>query len=99
MLGIANDVHSLADFKRETARFVEELKASGRAVVLTVNGETELAVMSAATFQRVLDAFDLLDSLDCVREGIEQARRGEGMAVDEFFTAFRDKRGLAGPRA
>jgi PHD/YefM family antitoxin component YafN of YafNO toxin-antitoxin module len=94
MLDVAKDIRSLTDFKRETPKFLDELKASGRSVVLTVNGEAELAVMSAATFQRVLEAFDLLDSLHCIREGLEQAKRGEGMAVDKFFTAFRSKRGL-----
>ena len=99
MLDVSQDIRSLTDFKRETPKYLDELKASGRAVVLTVNGEAELAVMSAATFQRVLDAFDLLDSLSCIREGLDQAKRGEGMPADEFFAAFRKKHGLAGPGA
>lgn len=89
MLDVSRDIRSLADFKRETPKYLDELKANGRAVVLTVNGEAELAVMSAATFQRVLDAFDLLDSLSCIHEGLDQAKRGEGMPVAEFFAAFR----------
>lgn len=99
MLDISKDIRSLTEFKRETTRFLDELKASGRALVLTVNGEAELAVMSAAAFQRVLDALDLLDSLRCIREGLEQGKRGEGLAVDEFFSTFRKKHGLPGPDA
>jgi PHD/YefM family antitoxin component YafN of YafNO toxin-antitoxin module len=99
MLDVSKDIRSLTDFKRETPKFLGELKAHGRALVLTVNGEAELAVMSAATFQRVLEALDLLDSLRCVREGLEQAKRGEGMPVDEFFAAFRKKHGLPGTHA
>lgn len=99
MLDVSKDIRSLTDFKRETPKFLDELKANGRAVVLTVNGEAELAVMSAATFQRVLEAFDMLDSLRCIRQGLEQAKRGEGMPADEFFDAFRKKHGLAGPDA
>jgi PHD/YefM family antitoxin component YafN of YafNO toxin-antitoxin module len=99
MLDITKDIRSLTDFKRETPRFLAELKASGRAVVLTVNGEAELAVMSAATFQRVLEAVDTLDSIRCIREGLEQAKRGEGVPADEFFREFRAKHGLGKPVA
>ena len=99
MLDVSRDIRSLTDFKRETPKFLDELRATGRAVVLTVNGEAELAVMSASTFQRVLDAFDLLDSLRCIREGLEQAKRGEAVPIDEFFAAFRKKNGLGEPGA
>lgn len=98
-LDISKDFRSLTNFKRETPKFLDELKASGRALVLTVNGEAELAVMSAATFQRVLDALDLLDSLQCIREGLDQAKRGEGMPVDEFFATFRKRYALGRPDA
>lgn len=97
MLDISKDIRSLTDFKRETPKFLADLKRSGRAVVLTVNGEAELAVMSAATFQRVLEAIDTLDSIRCIRQGLEQGKRGEGVAVGEFFHKFRAKHGLGKP--
>lgn len=99
MLDVSKDIRSLTEFKRETSKFLDELKGSGRALLLTVNGEAELAVMSAATFQRVLDALELLDSLSCIQQGLEQAKRGEGVPVDDYFAAFRKKHGLAGPDA
>jgi PHD/YefM family antitoxin component YafN of YafNO toxin-antitoxin module len=97
MIDISKDIRSLTDFKRETTRYLEELKASGRAVVLTVNGEAELAVMSAETFQRVLEAMETLDAIRCIREGLEQGKRGEILPADEFFRSFRTKRGLGTP--
>lgn len=99
MLDVSKDIRSLTEFKRETPKFLVELKQSGRAVLLTVNGEAEVAVMSASTFQRVLEAMDLLDSIRCIREGLDQAKRGEGMPADEFFASLRKKHGLGGPGA
>lgn len=99
MLDVSKDIRSLTEFKRETPKFLVELKESGRAVLLTVNGEAELAVMSAATFQHVLEAMDMLDSIRCIREGLEQARRGEGMPAGAFFASLRKKHGLGGPGA
>lgn len=98
MIDISKDIRSLTEFKRETPKFLAELKSSGGAVVLTVNGEAELAVMSAATFQRVLEAIDTLDAIRCIREGLEQAKRGEGTTADEFFQAFRARKGLGDKR-
>ncbi|HEX6811292.1 MAG TPA: type II toxin-antitoxin system Phd/YefM family antitoxin [Planctomycetota bacterium] len=98
MLDVSKDIRSLTDFKRETPKFLEELKGSDRALVLTVNGEAELAVMSAATFQRVLEAVDMLDSLRCIRQGLDQAQRGEGMLSKQFFASFRKKHRLAKPQ-
>jgi PHD/YefM family antitoxin component YafN of YafNO toxin-antitoxin module len=94
MLDVSKDIRSLTEFKRETPKFLVELKESGRAVLLTVNGEAEIAVMSAKTFQRVLEAMDTLDSLRCIREGLEQARRGEGLPADEFFASLRKRLGV-----
>ena len=61
-----------------------------------VNGEGEPVVRDAAAFQRAVDA-DTLEAIRCIREGLEQAKRGEGVAADEFFRAFRAKYGLAAP--
>ena len=61
MLDVSKDIRSLSEFKRETPKFLRELEANGRALMLSVNGEAELAVMSATTFQRVLEALDVLD--------------------------------------
>ncbi|MFN7589301.1 MAG: type II toxin-antitoxin system Phd/YefM family antitoxin [Planctomycetota bacterium] len=92
MLDISKDIRSLTDFKRETPKFLKQIRGSGRALVLTVNGEAELAVMSAATFQQVLEAIDELDMIRCVREGLQQAREGEGMPSEQFFASLRNKR-------
>ena len=95
MLNVARDIHSLTDFKRNTSTFLEELRASRRALVLTVNGKAELAVMSAGTFQFVLDALDQLDTLQGIQRGLEQVRRGEGSSLEEFERRMREKHGVS----
>jgi len=94
MLDVAKDIHSLTDFKRNTPSFLEQLRSSRRALVLTVNGKAEIAVMGAETFQSVLVALDQLDALQGIRRGLDQARRGEGVSVEEFDRAMREKHGL-----
>jgi PHD/YefM family antitoxin component YafN of YafNO toxin-antitoxin module len=94
MLNVAKDIHSLTDFKRNTPSFLDQLRDTRRAVVLTVNGKAEVAVMGAETFQFVLEALDQLDTLQGIRRGLDQARRGEGVSVEDFDQAMREKHGI-----
>jgi PHD/YefM family antitoxin component YafN of YafNO toxin-antitoxin module len=94
MLDVAKDIHSLTDFKRNTPSFLDQLRATRRALVLTVNGRAAVAVMGAETFQFVLEALAQLDTLQGIRRGLEQARRGEGVSLAEFDRAMREKHGI-----
>jgi len=42
MIDLGNDIRSLSDFKRNTGELVEQMQASGRPIVLTVNGKARL---------------------------------------------------------
>lgn len=63
----------------------------GKSVVLTVNGEAEVVVQSAAAYQKLLDDRGLLDSIRSVSRGLEQADRGEGVSMREFLEALADE--------
>lgn len=91
MLEIGKDIRSLTEFQQETTKFRKQLRAAGKTILLTVNGEAELAVMSAATFQQALAAIDELDMVRGVSEGLQQARDGAGMPSRKFFAGLRKK--------
>ena len=94
MLDVSKDIHSLTEFKSKTARFVAHLKKGGGAMLLTVNGKAELAVMSAATFQRLLDELDRLDTLRGLEEALADVKAGRTRPVEEFFAEVRKKYGF-----
>lgn len=91
MLRLAEDIHPLTDFKRETTRFARQLKKTRRPLVLTVNGKAEFVVLDAEAYQ---DLLDRMDTVEAVREGLEQAERGEGRSATEVFAEMRRKYGL-----
>ena len=84
----------LTEFKTRTTEFLEQLRSSGRAVLLTVNGRAEVAVMSAETFQRVLESLETLEALRGIKAGLEDMESGRTRSVEEFFAEFRKLRGL-----
>jgi PHD/YefM family antitoxin component YafN of YafNO toxin-antitoxin module len=94
MIDVSRDIHSLTEFKTRTPEFLAELQASERAVLLTVNGRAEVAVMSAATFQRVLDALDTLDAIRGIKAGLDDVKAGRTAPAEEFFAQFRKKHNL-----
>ena len=97
-IDVSSDIHSLTEFKTKTLSYQKQLKQVGRAMLLTVNGHAELAVMSAATFQRVLESLDALDALRGIREGMNQIKAGHGRPLADVSAAVRKKQKIRSDR-
>src|SRR3954465_3481899 len=84
-MDLTRDIHSLTDFKRNTAEFLGQLKATGQPLVLTINGKAEIVVQDAKSYQRLLDLADRLETIVAVREGLASMKRGEGRPAEDVF--------------
>lgn len=91
MIDISKDIRSLSDFKRNTTEFVREMKESGKPVVLTVNGRSELVVQDATSYQKLLELVDRLEAIEGITRGLAEADRGEGVTLEEFDKEMRRK--------
>jgi prevent-host-death family protein len=78
MINLSKDIHSLTDFKRNTTEFVQRLQPTKHPVVLTVNGKAELVVQDAESYQKLLDAVELLETLKGIKLGWNKGREGKG---------------------
>lgn len=94
MFSISQGIRSLTEFKAKTPAFLEELKKTEQALVLTVNGKAELVALSAGAFEKILEKLDQLDSLLAVRSAIAQADRGEGRPAKVVLDEIRKEAGL-----
>ena len=97
-MNLSQDIHPLTDFKRKTSDFLRQLKETGNPVVLTINGKAELVVQDAASYQRLFDLAERLETIQAVKEGIASADRGEGRPVDDAFDALEMELSLAKSR-
>jgi hypothetical protein len=84
------DIRSLTDFQRHTKAHLKRLKASGRPMVLTVNGKAELIVQDAAAFEEMLEAI-------CgIQRGLEAMKSDTGkpfrVALEEIRARHRVSR-------
>jgi prevent-host-death family protein len=87
-MNLSQDIHPLTDFKRNTPEFLRQLKETGNPVVLTINGKAELVVQDAASYQRLFDLAERLETIQAVKEGLASADRGEGKPMDAVFDAL-----------
>jgi PHD/YefM family antitoxin component YafN of YafNO toxin-antitoxin module len=87
-MNLSQDIQSLTDFKRKTPKFLSQLKETGHPLVLTINGKAELVVQDAASYQRLFDLAERLETIQAVREGLASADRGEGRPMDDVFDAL-----------
>ena len=90
-----DDIQSLTDFKRNTAKYLKKMKKSKGPVVLTVNGRAEIVVQDASAYQEMLERVERAETVVALRQGIEEFERGEGRPAREALEELRRKHGIS----
>jgi len=91
MIKIDRDIRSLSDFKRKTPELLKQLEQTRRPVVLTVNGRAKIVVQDAESYQKMADAVEFAETVEAIREGLEDVKAGRFMDLDEFDRRMREK--------
>ena len=97
MIDISKDIRSLSDFKRNTTEFVREMKESGKPVVLTVNGRSELVVQDATSYQKLLELVDRLEAIEGIKRGLADVAAGRTQPLEEAMKDIREELDLPHP--
>jgi prevent-host-death family protein len=82
---------SLTDFTRNASEFLEQLRATGEPVVLTIDGKPELVAQDARSYQKLRELAERLETIEAVHEGLASAERGEGRPMDEVFDGLEEE--------
>lgn len=90
-MDLTQDILSLSDFKRRSAALVEQMKATKRPLVLTVNGKPELVVQDAASFQRMVTLASRMESVEAIQEGLADMDAGRGDDAETVFARLESK--------
>ena len=94
MIELAN-IHALSDFQRNSRAYIRQLKQSGKPKVLTVNGQAEVVIQSAKSYQKLLEDQQLLETIRGISRGLDQAKRGEGRPMRAVLHELAAKHGIA----
>lgn len=85
------DIKPVTEFRSRIREHLTRLKASGRAEVLTVNGQAEGVVMSPQTFQQLIDDAEYGRSIRLIRQSIQEFNAGKALPADVVFAELRTK--------
>lgn len=89
-----SDIHTLTDFKRNSAQLLDKLQASHRPQVLTVDGHPKAVVLDVETFERLAALSDQAEALDGIRRGLDDVKAGRTMSLDQFAQSLRARLGM-----
>ncbi|MDW7711655.1 MAG: type II toxin-antitoxin system Phd/YefM family antitoxin [Deferrisomatales bacterium] len=90
-MNVTEDIRSVTDLKRHTREILDHVHATGRPVVLTVNGRPDSVILDAAVYQKHLQAANLVRLLAPAEA---EAAEGRSRPAREFLSEFRRARDL-----
>ena len=91
MLNLTRDINSLSNFKRETPKFLDQLRETKAPIVLTLNGVSEIVVQSAEGYQELLDQLEEFETEAAIVAGLQELKEGKGVPVFPALAALREK--------
>lgn len=97
MLNIKNGIDSLTNFKRNSSEYIRQLRDSGEAIVLTVNGKAEVVVQDAAAYQRLVEQAakaDREETVAAIRAGLADVEAGRTKPARSALRALAKKYGV-----
>jgi PHD/YefM family antitoxin component YafN of YafNO toxin-antitoxin module len=85
MINLREEINSLSNFKRNTTEFLEQLKKTGKPIVLTINGKAELVVQDAGSYQKLLEIAEKLETIEALKPAVEEMKAGKGEPAESVF--------------
>lgn len=92
-MNLTEDIRSVTDLKRHTREIIDHVHATGRPVVLTVNGRADAVLLDAAVYQKHLQAANLARLLAPAEA---EAAEGRTRPAGDFLQEFRRARDIQG---
>ncbi|HEX6099989.1 MAG TPA: type II toxin-antitoxin system Phd/YefM family antitoxin [Thermoanaerobaculia bacterium] len=71
------DIKPVSEFRANAAELIEQVRTSGRPLILTQRGHSAAVVLDVADYQQLVDEVELLRD---VRTAVEQIEAGKGVS-------------------
>jgi prevent-host-death family protein len=94
---LSRDIQSLSVFKRDTAKFLKQMKKTGQPIVLTVNGKAAAVVHDPDSYQEYLREKERQEVIAGVRQGIADMKAGRVRDAEEVFDEIEKRFGMKSP--
>lgn len=88
-----HDIHKLSDFRQKASEHLARLKETGRAEVLTVNGEAAGVVMSPQTYDKLMQEVEVARIQTMLDRSEADIKAGRTRPIHEAFKEMIEKLG------
>jgi len=89
----SEDIRSVTDLKRHTRDILDHLHATGRPVILTVNGRADSVLLEVRAYEKLLQAGNLAELLAPAERNVEN---GQTRSMREFMNEFKGGKNIPG---
>jgi len=89
-----SDIHSVSTFTRNAKKLIQQVKETKNPIAITVNGEAEVIILDAATYQAEKEAAFHSRIMEGIRRGEDDIANGRVMPAEELFKEVRGKLGI-----
>lgn len=104
----SEDIHPVTDFVRNHKRHHQQLRATGRPELLTINGTPELVLQDVRAYEReaeeaqelreenraLRERLEELETLLALDEAYAEMERGDGRPMEAALPALRERLGM-----
>ena len=91
---LSRDIQSLSVFKRDTSKFLKQMKKTGQPIILTVNGKAAAVVHDPDSYQEYVRDKERLEVIAGVRRGIADVKAGRVRDAEEVFDDIEKRFGM-----
>lgn len=91
---LSRDIQSLSVFKRDSSKYLKQIKKTGEPLVLTVNGKAAAVVLDPDSYETYLREKDWQDTMTALRQAREDVKAGRVQDAEEFFGEFEERHGI-----
>ena len=91
---LSRDIQSMSVFKRDTAKFLKQMKKTGQPIVLTVNGKAAAVVHDPDGYQEYLREKERQEVIAGVRRGIADVKAGRTRPAEDVFKDLFERFGI-----
>ena len=92
VMKLIDDIRSVTELKRKTREILDQVRQTGRPVVLTVNGKADAVLMDARTFEKHLGASNMSRLLAPAEDDV---RAGRTRPMRAFLREFKNARKIS----
>lgn len=91
---LSRDIQSLSVFKRDSSKYLKQIKKTGEPLVLTVNGKAAAVVLDPDSYETYLREKDWQDTMTALRQARDDVKAGRVQDAEEFFREFEERHGI-----